>query len=196
MRLLLCLPAVAFLQILLYSSGSIIPTPAQALPQEAPTYLENKSLLLLPPTKRAWPDHRHTFFVLTRALGSDWFLRFNVLEYVSPSSIISNVAARDLVQFYSATLAIARVLWAHDQPKTVRRAAFNGMLLIFWSDQPIAWEFLNSFFEHIIERTQGGLVGGYEVTCVAEITGVVVNVALSLPGSQMLAAPAAKKKLS
>lgn len=96
------------------------------------------------------------------------------------------------MQFYKAALAVARAVWARGEAKTVRRAGMNGIVLMFWSDQPIPWDFLNSFFEHIIDRTHGGLVGGFEVACVEAITGAVINVALSIPGGT--AAPAARRK--
>ena len=47
-----------------------------------------------------------------------------------------------------------------------------------------------------IDRTRGGLVGGFDVTCVAESTGAVINVVLSIPGGVLQAAPAAKAKSS
>lgn len=147
MRLLLYIQGFTLLQTLFCVSSSPIQAHALAIPPPVSANPENKSTSLLP-TKRAWPDHHHTFFVISSVLGLDWIIRFNVLEFVPQT--IGSAPARDLVQFYSATLAVARAVWAHDEPRTVRRAAINGILLVFWSDQPISWDFLNSFFEHIV----------------------------------------------
>ncbi|KAL8649931.1 MAG: hypothetical protein Q9210_004120 [Variospora velana] len=126
-------------------------------------------------------------------MGLTFLMRFNVLEMVQPNDALANVAADDLVQFYKAAFAVANVLWAGDQPRTVRRARLNGILLMFWSDAPIAWDFLKGFFEHIIDRTYGGLVGGYDVTCIAQLGNAIVHVSLSLPTSgPHLAAPTAR----
>ncbi|KAL8941899.1 MAG: hypothetical protein Q9216_001971 [Gyalolechia sp. 2 TL-2023] len=190
MRLLLCLQGLTLLQPLLGVSSSTIPAHAPAIPPQLSATPRYESTSLLPPTKRAWPDHHHNFFVITSVLGLDWLIRFNVLEFIPRG--VGSAPASDLVRFYTATLAVARNVWAHDEPRTVRRAAINGVLLTFWADQPIAWDFLHSFLEHIIDRTNGGLIGGFQVTCVAEISGAVVNVALSLPNGR--AARAAKRE--
>ncbi|KAL9019594.1 MAG: hypothetical protein Q9185_003136 [Variospora sp. 1 TL-2023] len=120
-------------------------------------------------------------------------MRFNVLELVRPNDALANMAADDLIHFYKAAFAVANVLWARDEPRTVRRARMNGILLMFWSEAPIGWDFLKGFFEHIIDRTHGGLVGGYDVTCIAQIGDAIVHVSLSLPTSDPhLAAPRAR----
>ena len=150
MRLLLCLQGVALLQ-LLHTYASVIQAHAVAAPQDTSTNFRNQpSLAVPPPNKRAWPDHRHTFFVVGQTVGLAWRLRFNVLEYARPLGGSSTVPANDLTMFYRATLAVARALWAPEEPQTLRTAIGNGLLLVFWSEQPIEWSFINAFMEHIV----------------------------------------------
>ncbi|KAL9599346.1 MAG: hypothetical protein Q9219_003879 [cf. Caloplaca sp. 3 TL-2023] len=184
---------IILLQFLPSSFALKVPADAQAIPRDTSTTPENQSLLHSPSVKRAWPDRHHTFFVLSQVLGGTWHLRFNVLEWATPMASSNSIAARDLLDFYSATFKVASVVWAHEEPKIVRRAIYDGIYLIFWSQAPITWDFLDAFFKHIIDRTRGGLVSGYEVTCVAEVTGVVVNVMLALPNGDLRAAPAARR---
>lgn len=149
MRLLLFLQGFTLLQNLLCVSTSTIPVHALAIvPPQLSTIPRTETPSLPRPIKRAWPDPHHNFFVFTSFLGTEWILRFNVLEFVAQSN--GNRPAREMVQFYRAALAVARAVWRHSEPKTVRRAGMNGVTLMFWSDQPIEWDFLNSFFEHIV----------------------------------------------
>ncbi|KAI4183701.1 MAG: hypothetical protein LQ346_006251, partial [Caloplaca aetnensis] len=145
MRFLVYIQGIALLQLLIHTYASTIPTRALAIPEST------SSLALSPPiSKRWWPDHRHRFFVITQAVGLAFLVKFNVLELVQPSGVLSMLAANDLLLFYKSVFAVAGASWANDQPTTVRRARMNGILLVFWSEAPIPWEFVKAFFEHIV----------------------------------------------
>ncbi|KAI4166844.1 MAG: hypothetical protein LQ348_007754 [Seirophora lacunosa] len=193
MRLPLYIHAVALLQLLLHISGAAIPQHASGNPYMALTAPDDIRAFT---TKRSWPDHRHHFFTITSAVGLTFLLRFNVLELVYPNGALGAVAARDLVEFYKATFAVAKVLWTHSPPTTMRTARMNGILLLFRSDTPIEWDFLQGFFEHIIDRTYGGLVGGFDVTCVAEVGNAIIHVSLSLPTDRGVPQAARAARLS
>ncbi|KAI4228506.1 MAG: hypothetical protein LQ349_006542, partial [Xanthoria aureola] len=77
-----------------------------------------------------------------------WSVRFNVFGNVA-NPLQATVAATELTQFYSAILAVARVMWAQGRPQTWRRAAMGGLVLMFWSESPIPWEFLSAFLTTI-----------------------------------------------
>ncbi len=78
-----------------------------------------------------------------------WSVRFSVfLNAANP--LQATMAAHDLTQFYSAILAMARVVWARETPQRWRRASMGGLLLLFWSDSPIPWEFLSAFLTTMV----------------------------------------------
>ncbi|KAI4121106.1 MAG: hypothetical protein LQ338_006560, partial [Usnochroma carphineum] len=156
MKLLCYISTVTLLQPLLQISASTIPAHVSVNRYHGPTALyhrqiaSNESLLRPSPdlVKRIWPDPYHTFFVVTQAIGLRFTLRFNVLEMV-PDNALAAMAANDLVQFYRAAFAVANVLWAPDEPQRVRRAKMGGLVLVFSSEAPIAWDFVKAFFEHV-----------------------------------------------
>lgn len=146
MRLLLYTCGIILLQLLLHTSASVIPSNAPTVPTDTSLLLPN------PITRRIWPDPRHRFFVITQAAGLTFFVRFHVLELVPRTDALATLAANDLLRFYKAAFAVANALWAYDEPKTVRRARMNGVLLTFSSEAPIAWDFMKAFFEHIVSH--------------------------------------------
>lgn len=83
--------------------------------------------------------------------NDQWSVRFNVFGNVA-NPLQATVAATELTQFYSAILAVARVMWAQGRPQTWRRAAMGGLVLMFWSESPIPWEFLSAFLTTIVSR--------------------------------------------
>lgn len=86
---------------------------------------------------------------MTRITTSIGLVRFNIFVNVA-NPLKATMAANDLTQFYSAVLAVARVVWAPATPQTWRRAAVGGLILMFWSDSPIPWEFLSAFLSTIV----------------------------------------------
>lgn len=93
----------------------------------------------------------HSFFVIHQALdGIAWLVRFSIFQSVGQDPMQIVTAANDLVLFYSATLAVARATWAREAPSPVRRAHIDGMMLVFWSDMPIPFEFLDAFLTHVV----------------------------------------------
>ncbi|CAO1599940.1 hypothetical protein XANCAGTX0491_003645 [Xanthoria calcicola] len=121
--------------------------------------------------------------------NEQWSVRFNVFGNVA-NPLQATVAATELTQFYSAILAVARVMWAQGRPQTWRRAAMGGLVLMFWSESPIPWEFLSAFLTTIIERTHGGFVGSYDLLCTDPLRGDNIRVSLIVP-SQVIGHAAA-----
>ena len=83
-----------------------------------------------------------------------WSVHFNAFH--NPANPLQTmIAANDLSLFYSATLAVARVVWAQGTPQRWRRASMGGLVLIFWSESPIPWEWLNAFLMNIVSDFHG-----------------------------------------
>lgn len=153
MRLLAPFRAIVLVQLLFpLTLASAIPGRTSIDPHGTVTPFNETLPVATSLSERAWPDHRRTFYTVTTAVGLTFLVRFRVLELVSPADALAGVAANDLVFFYKAAFAVARVLWAQDEPRKVRRARINGILLMFWSETPIRWDFLQGFFEHIVGR--------------------------------------------
>ncbi|KAL8763655.1 MAG: hypothetical protein Q9194_007279, partial [Teloschistes cf. exilis] len=114
--------------------------------------LSPRHIVRHPPVKRfsAVDSNRNSFVIHQLTAGITWGVRFYAYEAVEQTSRQVARAAEDLVAFYSATLALAKVVWAHDTPKSVRRAHWNGLSLIFWSDSPIPFDFVDAFLNHIV----------------------------------------------
>ncbi|KAI4104724.1 MAG: hypothetical protein L6R37_003078 [Teloschistes peruensis] len=155
----------------------------QGLAKHEGPVLSPRHIVRHPPVKRfsAVDSNRNSFVIHQLTAGIIWGVRFYAYEAVEQTSQQVARAAEDLVAFYSATLALAKVVWAHDTPKSVRRAHWNGLSLIFWSDSPIPFDFVDAFLSHIIQRTHSRFVGGYEMSCVSSLDDTVVKVALLVP---------------
>ncbi|KAL8667201.1 MAG: hypothetical protein Q9202_000774 [Teloschistes flavicans] len=181
MRLLYYLYAFVLLQVHLRTTTSAAPD--LDLASHDNSALSPRQPVRNPQIKRfSVVDANHNSFVIRQlAAGITWVVRFYTYEAVEQSSQQLALAAEDLVTFYSATLALAKVLWAHDTPQSVRRAHWNGISLMFWSDSPIPFEFLDAFLNYIIQRTHGRFVGGYEMSCVSSLDDTVIKVALMVP---------------
>ncbi|KAL8844013.1 MAG: hypothetical protein Q9176_001708 [Flavoplaca citrina] len=119
-----------------------------------------------------------------------WSVRFRVFLNVA-NPLQATMAANDLTQFYSATLTLARVMWARGTPQTWRRAAMGGLVLLFRSDSPIPWEFLSAFLTTMIDRTRGGFVGSYDLLCIDALRDSHIRVSLIVPSEVVGSAAAA-----
>ncbi len=95
------------------------------------------------------PNNNNAFTIHNSNNNDQWSVRFNVFGNVA-NPLQATVAATELTQFYSAILALARVMWAQGRPQTWRRAAMGGLVLMFWSESPIPWEFLSAFLTTIV----------------------------------------------
>ncbi|KAL9586479.1 MAG: hypothetical protein Q9212_000896 [Teloschistes hypoglaucus] len=181
MRLLYCVYAVTLLLGHIRTTASAVVD--QGLASHEVLALSPRHIVRNPLVKRVGTidTNRNSFVIHHLTAGITWGVRLYAYEAVEQTSLQVSRAAQDLVTFYSATLALAKVMWAHDTPKSVRRAHWNGLSLIFWSDSPIPFEFVDAFLNHIIQLTRNRFVGGYEMSCVSSLDDTVVKVALLIP---------------
>ena len=93
-----------------------------------------------------------------------WSARFRVFLNVA-NPLQATMAANDLTQFYSVVLTMARVVWARGTPRTWRRAAMGGLVLMFHSDSPIPWEFLSAFLTTMVSTI-------YQFTALDLVSGI------------------------
>lgn len=92
-------------------------------------------------TKRDWRNQLNLFAHTVR-IGGQWVLQYNALDLIrSPLG----PAFSELVHFYNDVLFIAGDEWANGPASLYRAASFGSLRLVFQSNQPIAWLWIQSF---------------------------------------------------
>ncbi|KAL9593940.1 MAG: hypothetical protein Q9219_007306 [cf. Caloplaca sp. 3 TL-2023] len=137
-----------------------------------------------PLLKRDWNDLTHltNFFANVQHLGEGWQLHWSELD-ICRTNI--DVVAGQLLHFYSQVLDAAGPVWSTQPPAPTHGAFLGDVSLHFYSEAPIAWEWIQSFLLNVILQTQhtpgDTIVTSYRIAFVSAVRTAPIWVQLILP---------------